>query len=617
MGLMAASSSNAAAYFGHKPVKPSFPHKKMGLNERQAAAHLLNRFTFGIRPGDIDMVVHMGLEHWFEQQLNQKLPEDELDQNLQNYDVLKMDDETIVNSFLPQFEVRKLLKSQGVMIADSNFDKKEYRAFVDSIMQIKHIRYPAEYQRQLINQKILRAIYSNNQLTEVLTDFWFNHFNVSLSKNQCAIHVLSFERDVIRPNVLGKFDNLLIATAKSPAMLEYLDNNYSISFNNEFSKNELNNRVKKVAMNAKDPFKDSSVIKFIKARKEQGLNENYARELLELHTLGVDGGYQQKDVTEVAKIFTGWSTLPLLRNNNNNNRKNFERPGFIIDGDFLYRSNRHDDSAKTVLNYHFNPNGGYDEGIQMLEYLANDPATAHFICKKLAVRFVSDNPPEQLIKTMSNAFLKSKGSIKEVLTVMANSTYFWDENAVRKKIKTPFELTISAIRATNATVKQPYQIFNWCNSMGQRFYYYQAPTGFPDRADYWVNTSSLLNRMNFGMALSANKIPGLKMDSTILYVNHEPESLNAAIKGVSSSILPESTNEKNIDRVFTLITENEVHAKIEKEAIKTNKNERMGEDNNQGMNQGMNLEQMNVKDKTNKLTQIVGLLIGSPEFQKR
>ncbi len=562
----------------------SFPYEQMGLTKRQAAVHLLNRFTFGIKPGDVDMVLDMGLEYWFEKQLSSAQPESELAANLASYDALKMNEETIINSFLPQFEIRRLLKSEGVFMADSNFDKKEYKAFIDSFLKEKNIRLPAEYQRQLINQKILRAIYSNNQLTEVLTDFWFNHFNVSLSKNQCAMHILSFERDVIRPNVLGKFENLLVATAKSPAMLEYLDNNYSISFNNEISKNELNNRIKRVAAKAQAPFQDSGVINLIKQRKSQGLNENYARELLELHTLGVEGGYKQKDVTEVAKIFSGWSVVPLLKNNDGRNNfekskyYNIEKLGFVVDGSFLFRANRHDDSAKTVLNYHFSPNGGYEEGLKLLENLANNPATAHFICKKLAVRFVSDNPPENLIKKMANTFLKSKGNVKEVLTVMVNSIYFWDENSVRKKIKTPFELTISAIRATNATVKQPYQIFNWCNTLGQKFYYYQAPTGFPDRADYWVNTGSLLNRMNFGMAFSANKIPGVKMDSTIINNNYEPESLDAAIIGISNSILPESSTPKNINRVLKLVSGKELN---------------------------------------DKLTQIVGLLIGSPEFQKR
>ena len=610
-------------------TKLSFPFNKVGLNKRQATVHLLNRFTYGIKPGDIDKVMNMGLEKWFEKQLTIKQSEDALNDRIRDYDAFNMDDEGINNSFIPQYEIKRIMKSEGIFIADSNFEKLAYKPTIDSFMKIKNIRLPAEYQRQLINHKILSAVYSNNQLSEIMTDFWFNHFNVSLSKNQCALHILSYERDIIRPNVLGNFEDLLIATAKSPAMLEYLDNNYSVSFNNILSKLELNKKMNKAFEIQKNPMQDTSILKMLKQRKEQGLNENYARELLELHTLGVDGGYTQKDVTEVARIFTGWTAVPLLKYSDY--RKTFEKArqynieklGFIIDGNFLYRANRHDDSVKTVLNDKFPSKGGYQEGVYLLQKLAVNPATAKFICKKIATKFVSDNPPPGLVDKMMIAYLKSKGNIQQVLISMVNEPDFWEETAVRKKIKTPFELTISALRVTNAEVKYPYQLYNWCTNMGQKFYNYQAPTGFPDRSSYWVNTSSLLNRMNFGLALSANKLQGIKMDSSLINNNYEPESIDAAIKNLSELILPEVNSEINFNRVLKMVTGNEVNAKIEVATIKQTKmqsyedSNNMDNANNNNLDFGNKIEMISVKDKNYKLSQIVGVLIGSPAFQKR
>jgi hypothetical protein len=619
IALWTVSSSFISPFPIGKRGNLSFPYKKQGLTERQAAVHLLNRFTYGIKPGDIDKVLEQGLENWFDEQLNHPQNDDELALHLASYDALQMDNEKIVNHFIPIYELRKMVRDAGIFIADSNFEKPAYRSTIDSFMKKNDIRLPGEYQRQLINQKFLRAVYTKNQLNEVLTDFWYNHFNVSLSKNQCALNVLCFERDVIRPNVLGNFETLLIATAKSPAMLAYLDNNNSISYNNTLSKFELGKKVKQLVDNNANPMQDESVLKMIKQRKEQGLNENYARELMELHTLGVDGGYTQKDVTEVARIFTGWSTVPLLKSSDY--RKNFDKYrqynlqklGFIIDGNFLYRANRHDDSSKTVLKVHYPANGGYDEGISLLKNLANHTATAHFICKKIATKFVADNPPASLVEKMATAYVKSNGNIKQVLITMVNAPDFWAETSVRKKIKTPFEYIVSSIRATNANLYLPFQLYSWCTNMGQKFYNYQAPTGFPDRSTYWVNTSSLLNRMNFGMAFTANKMPGIKLDSITLKQHYEPESVEAAIKSLSEFLLPEAYSTKNLERVSTLLTHNEVDAKID---AATKQHAMNPTENDEIVAHEKNMLP-NPMIENKKMQQIVGLLIGSPEFQKR
>jgi uncharacterized protein (DUF1800 family) len=574
--------------YNPRKTRLSFPYKKMGLNKRQAAVHLLNRFTFGIKPGDVELVESMGLENWFENQLYQNNADDSLEKYLSYYDAIKMSNEDIVNNFIPQNEVRKLMKDLGILVIDSNFDKKEYKVVVDSFMKANNLRLPQEYQRQLINQKILRAIYSNNQLREVLTDFWFNHFNVSLTKNQAALYILSYERDVIRPNVLGNFEDLVLATAKSPAMLEYLDNNFSVSFNNTQSNNELERNEQRIRLKNLDINNDSSLIKLKKQRRDQGLNENYARELLELHTMGVDAGYTQKDVNEVAKIFTGWSIVPLIKRSEY--RKNFEKykqfnlekNGFVIEGDFMFKANRHDNGMKEVLGIKYDSGGGYNEGLILINRISKNPNTAKFICKKIATKFVSDTPEDALIEKMAKTYINTNGNLREVLITMVNSTYFWDSNAVRKKIKNPFELSISAIRATNSKLLQPYQIFNWCNTMGQKFYYYQAPTGFPDRSDYWVNTNSLINRMNFGISFSSGKIPGLFLDPNLVNFKVEPESIDSAINLLSYKLLPENSNNINNKRIFRQYT--------------------VDFDNNKSINLS---------------NQIVGLLIGSPEFQKK
>lgn len=613
----------------------------MGLTEKQAAAHLLNRFSFGAKPGEVDAVVSMGIEKWFQQQLDMNLPDDEVKKRLTGYDALDMSNETAVNTFLNQGQILKLLRESGKNIADSNFNKAEYKEVIKDFMQKNNLKLPQEYQRQLINQKIIRAAYSNNQLEEVMTDFWFNHFNVSLTKSQCASYIISYERDAIRPNVVGRFENLLLATAQHPAMLEYLDNSSSVSDDNELSRKQQNNALaKNVQKKADDMMNDSKanqlVKQFLQARKTQGLNENYAREIMELHTLGVDGGYTQKDVTEVARALTGWSIVPLMKDSparktfDAGKIQNMEKQGFVVDGDFLFRANKHDESPKTILGNNFSGNGGYREGLEVINLLSKHPSTARFICKKLAARFVCDTPSTTLINEMAEVFLKSKGNIKQVLIAMVNNKAFWSADALREKIKSPFELAISSIRATNADVQQPFQIFNWCTRMGQKVYYYQAPTGFPDRASYWINTGSLLNRMNFGLAFATQKIPGVLVNLPALNNNHEPESAEAALNIYSNILLPERNNEENNKRLMNLMADANVEQKIVSAAGKSapitdsgdmaaNYNARQEQKIEKAALSRKNrpFDVMYAQGNNNAVSQVVGIIIGSPEFQRK
>ena len=493
------------------------------------------------------------------------------------------------------------------------------------------------------NQKIIRAAYSKNQLQEVMTDFWFNHFNVSLTKPQCQQYILTYERDAIRPNVFGDFNTMLMATAKHPAMLEYLDNASSVSSNNDLAKRPARIQAqKKIDSQINAKMRDTSnglangfIQQAINARKVQGLNENYAREVMELHTLGVDGGYTQKDVTEVARALTGWSISPLIKEGvekkiiDKIGTERMVKNGFVTEGDFFYRADKHDDSAKTILGKPFPAKGGYAEGMNVLEMLSSMPNAAKFICKKIAVRFVSDQPSQELLNKMSDTYLRHHGNIKEVLLTMVSSVEFWKEDALREKIKSPFELAISSIRATNADVKMPMQIFNWCSRMGQRFYFYQAPTGFPDRAGYWINTGSLLNRMNFGLAFATGKIPGISLDLLAVNQHHEPESVEAALRIYSQLLLPERNQEANIKRLILLINDNKVGDKIVAAANRTQIPAQEAEMDIMS-NKAEEKQEKSMLSKKNKIVNtpalisnnttvanVTGVIIGSPEFQRK
>lgn len=629
--------------------KIKFPYKKAGLTERQAAAHLLNRFTFGARPGDIDELVTFGLEKWFSQQLAGALKDDELNKRLASYDAINLSNAEVVKLFPKNAQVIRLAIKDGLINKDSvNLsDMKKYRATLATYMRDKGYRPQAELFRQLVNQKILRAVYSNNQLQEVLTDFWFNHFNVSVTKNICAEYIPAYERDVIRPNVYGKFEDLLIATAKSPAMLFFLDNFIS-SGTSENTIMPVNDNVRsqiltrtRMQMPDTNSMRALTLKKVQQNRKNQGLNENYARELMELHTMGVDGGYTQADVTQAARVLTGWSVYPMDNAFGNPVRnmiekagvENLKKRGFVIEGDFLFAANRHDRAEKLVLGKTFPANAGYEEGLELLKLLANHASTSKFISRKLAVRFVNDNPSEHLIEKMAETFIQKDGDISEVLIRMVSSPEFWSAEAIREKTKSPFELAVSAVRGLNAEVNQPFQLNSWISRMGQKIYFYQAPTGFPDKGEYWINTGSLLNRMNFGLALASQRIPGVRLNLLALNKNREPESAESALYQYSELILPERNLEKTIFRLIPMLNDPELIKKVETAAsvnvIQQPKQIMVNGDARQ-LNEVTELKgsksmvgewsdsQGQVINPGNlMLAQVVGVILGSPEFQRK
>jgi uncharacterized protein (DUF1800 family) len=327
---------------------------------------------------------------------------------------------------------------------------------------------------EIIAQRLTRDIYSNAQIQEVMTDFWLNHFNVFLHKNEATpYYMVSFERDVIRPRALGKFEDLLEATAHSPAMMIYLDNSSSIgpdSLAAERADRRPNNK-----------------------KKREGLNENYARELMELHTLSVNGGYSQADVKQVARILTGWTV---------------EKPE--RGGGFQFEPNRHEPGTKVVMGQKFKDRGE-EEGRQLLHMLATRPATAQFISRKLAVRFVSDNPPKALVDRMAKTFLTSDGNIAAVLSTLFHSQEFWETNVYRAKVKTPIEFVVSAARASNADIENMQPLANAVREMGMPLYGCVTPNGYSWLSDTWVSTNALVNRMNFALSMAANRLPGISI----------------------------------------------------------------------------------------------------------
>jgi uncharacterized protein (DUF1800 family) len=562
-----------------------FPWHKAGLTERQAAAHLISRFTYGATPGQVDAVVRMGLENWFAKQLEGLSPDDSLGVRLSRYDALELSNEEVANTYPRNGQVVKMAIQDGVINKDSvKPDRKEYREMLQAYMMQKGLKQEQDLFRQMFCQKVLRAAYSENQLREVMTDFWFNHFNVSLTKNDCATFIPAYERDVIRPNALGRFTELLLKTAKSPAMLYYLDN-------------------------------------FQSSGPPKGLNENYAREVMELHTLGVDGGYTQQDVTEAARVLTGWGVYPIgqfARAGGGGVQlakftdAQIAQRGFVHDGDFFFNSNRHDKGEKTVLGQVFPAGGGYEEGVTLLGLLAHQPATARFVCRKIAVRFVSDDPPASLVEKMAKTFLEKNGDIRQVLLTMVQAPEFWSPEALREKTKSPFELAIGAVRGLNGDIQQPLPLFNWVTRMGEKKYYYQAPTGFPDRGTYWINTGSLLNRMNFGLALAAGRVPGVQIDLLALNNGHEPESAIAALDVYGKILLPERDLAATEKRLTPLLTDPGLAQRVNAAAGDGAMAARPGD----WPAKPVPMAKAPAEDRA-MLAQAVGIIIGSPEFQRR
>jgi len=542
--------SALAAGAGNKKDKQDPSLKNLPITEltpEEAIQHALNRLAYGPRPGDVERIKQMGLAKWIDQQLNPNTIDDKtVEARLENYPTLRMSTAKLIDEY-PQpkqaakkegltkeeFEEQQAQQRRADMAAEKTARQASAEATGDG-ESVKDIPSPMKQEsgnaatpgaggyklsvdpnavpraiaddskrpqrvvQELAMAKVTRAIYSERQLQQVMDDFWFNHFNVYAQKGEVKWYLTSYERDVIQPHTLGKFKDLVEATAKSPAMLFYLDN--FLSADPRAAQRLAMERAARQANRGRfgrwpQPM---SMPQQQKKKQERGLNENYGRELMELHTLGVDGGYTQKDVTEVARCFTGW-TIDRLRQN----------------PEFKFDERLHDPDTKVVLGKKIHA-GGMGDGKEVIELLSKNPNTAKFISTKLARRFVSDNPPQSLITKMTQTFQSSDGDIRAVMKTMIYSPEFWSREAFRTKIKTPYELVISAARALGTDVDSPMPLVQWTGRIGEPLYQCLPPTGYSDKADAWVNTGALLNRLNYSLALAGNKVRGSHSDAPTL-----------------------------------------------------------------------------------------------------
>jgi uncharacterized protein (DUF1800 family) len=461
--------------------------------------------------------------------------------------------------------------------------------------------------------RLLRDIYSERQLEAVMTDFWLNHFNVYVRKNQNEpYYIPAYERDVIRPHALGKFEDLLVATAKSPAMLMYLDNWQSIGPDSQAA-----HQGPGLSLFARNPQVKAAL-------KDRGLNENYGRELMELHTLGVNGGYTQADVTQVARVFTGWTIDQPFRG-----------------GGFTFDPQKHEPGDKTVLGQKIRYQGGengMNEGLEVLHMLATSPATAKFISTKLAVRFVADDPPEALVDRMTQAYLTSDGDIKTVLRTMFESPEFWAADAERSKVKTPLEFVVSSVRASGATVANSLGLVAALDRLGMPLYGMQTPNGYSWQSEPWVSTGALVSRMNFALVMAGDKLPGVTTDWTKLLGpagRSKPESaepVSMASGSDSAEVDPEvAAKERRLELVLLgqPLSEKTRAAVIGQsgdstaalQAVKEFQSGGFGKGDAAGIYMrgafGMNPDQKNMVPDDRQAAIMAGLMLGSPEFQRR
>jgi uncharacterized protein (DUF1800 family) len=606
-----------------------------GLAEDEAILQALNRLGFGPRPGDIERVKELGLQKWIDAQLHPELVDDSaLDARLDRFPTLKMSSAKLLDEF-PEPKVaarregitveeyrkeqqeRMRAAMQGSAQGDASMppaqsdmqkadalhmpdfdavdndlnanparDKgagKGQAGFGNRMVNYEQIKLPQRIVAELSMAKITRAVYSERQLDEIMVDFWYNHFNVFAAKGADRWLITEYERDAIRPYAMGKFRDLLGATAKSPAMLFFLDNWLSadpVAWQKMQEQMQARQQMRGGAfgrprfpqqnpMPADDPNNPNANAN-AKQKQERGLNENYGRELMELHTLGVDGGYTQDDVINVAKAFTGWTIKQPRR-----------------EAEFLFDDRLHDNSVKTVLGHEIHA-GGMRDGEQVLDILARDPHTAHHISYELAQRFVSDNPPAALVDRMAQTFLKSDGDIREVLRTMIYSPEFWAKDTIRTKIKTPFELVASATRAVGGESEVPLMLVQWTSRIGQPLYQCEPPTGYSDQADAWVNTGALLTRMNFSLALTSNKIRGVTVKTDMLFGNDTAANPHATLDHAILLLLGRPATQETRDTLEKQLDDPQIL-------------------------------QANLDDpvKSVNVSVIAGLVLGSPEFQRR
>jgi uncharacterized protein (DUF1800 family) len=509
------------------------------LTEDEAILHALNRLAYGPRSGDVERVREMGLEKWVDQQLDPEAIDDSaLETRLQKYPTLKMSTRDLFEEF-PQPGLAA--KQQGLSKEDLQEEMKEKRREAVAKVPITGNENIDKAQQQLAAlvgpnrpvvelqmAKVDRALYSQRQLEAVMEDFWFNHFNVFANKGLDRYFLTSYVRDTIRPRTMGKFSDLLMATAKSPAMLFFLDNWQSAdpdAFKKWQDQTEARRRFRGMfdggVFPGRGEFPRAGQFHFPGAagangagpqkQQERGLNENYGREVMELHTVGVDAGYTQQDVVEMAKTLTGWTMREPRR-----------------DPEYMFRPEFHAQGKKTVMG-HVIDAGGEKDGEEALKMLAEDPRTARRISTALAQRFVSDDPPQTLVDRMTKEYQATGGDTRSVLRAMIYSPEFWSKEAYRAKVKTPFELVASTARTLDADITVTLPLTQWIGRMGEPLFQCEPPTGYSEKSTTWVNTGALLNRLNFALSFAGDRMPGTNVNLSTRFEDAASTSAPAAL----------------------------------------------------------------------------------------
>ena len=537
------------------------------LSENQRIKQVLTRLTFGARPGDFEKVKEIGIRAYINQQLDSESIDDSaLNSRLQKIYTLRLPTPTLAEQYNPPKPPPTPTPSAT---ATSNGETTKSAESAGSPAPkpspTPQPKNPQMVVNDLQRAAVLRAVYSERQLNEVIVNFWENHFNIFINKDADRWLMTEFDRDVIRPNALGSFRTLLGATAKSPAMLYYLDN------------------------------WQSSVIRKYPATKDKpagqtgGINENYARELMELHTMGVGSGYTQKDVQEVARCFTGWT---------------IRKPA--QEGTFMFNPQWHDNGEKIVLGQKIPAGGGIADAEKVLDILAKHPSTARFIATKLARRFFGDNPPKAVIAQAAQVFIKTDGSIRETLRSIVTSPQFLAPGVYQTKVKSPFEFVASSLRILDAETDAARPLIDWITKMGQPIFGHITPEGYPDQSDEWLSSGSLLVRFNFANALATNKIKGTKIEIPKILGETAPEDSPAVIARLTNLVLANEVTTRTKEQIVKT-------ADAEAEVLKKAREE-------QAMNAANN---KNAKPNPppikplDTVAQLLTLVIGSPEFQRK
>jgi uncharacterized protein (DUF1800 family) len=582
---------------------------------------VLNRLAFGPRPGEAEQVRAMGVDRWIDAQLHpERIDDRATDATLLRYTTLQVPTSDIVESYKEQQKARRLAAVANNTTPNAVPVARPFAAGAERPLAQRAVT-------DLQSANLTRAVMSERQLSEVMVEFWENHFSVFSGKGQTRLYLTAYDRDVIRPHALGKFRDLLGAVAQSSAMLFFLDNweSQADSTRPTLVAQARGGRgafpARRGAFAARGP-----AAPVVAKRPKAGLNENYGRELMELHTLGVDGGYTQHDVTEVSRAFTGWTIQPAR------------------DGAFLFRAVTHDAGQKVVLGHTLAAGRGMEDGNDVLDILARAPATARFITTKLARHFISDDPPVTVVDRCSKVFTATDGDIRQTLGCVITSPEFFSRAAYRAKVKTPFEVVASGLRAVNAGVDATPRAVQAVATLGAPIFGHQTPEGWPDYGEAWMNTGAIVSRINFGLVLAADRVPGVTRGDMPELALLKTESRQLQVDGVVNSFFGGSVSPET--REILMSGTNPMAAPVNPDAFSDTssmKADTMSANSGRVASDGTQPNMMDAraagagKPDAGKagararaaagrnvgpvnlqgLSQVIGLALGAPEFQRR